>query len=225
MANNTQFYLTKKLYAEALTDVTFPISYDEWIALPEDYKVAALYVNFYPQITMAWLYCNKKGPAPITTEDAISAVVTKFVTVMSSVDIKKYKASWIYTVAKNAIYDEIKPKNVQYHYNMVCSNYVYGDESNEVEMDLFDLVPSEDDPYEVAQAREALWTIISGMGLKAEKVANHLINGDPLAKTRSDHKGYANDRLANVSVSSKEYDEILSDIKEKIAPLGYAFGF
>lgn len=224
-SNNSQFHATKIMFKEALSDVSFPLEYNEWLALDEDLKAAALFVNFYSSITIAW---SKYLPAPITSDTAVSTVmqyILKNVEILNK-DSNRYTNGYFYTLAYNAICGVTRTVNTQNIYNYEMSNYTASTEGgSDKELDLFDLVPYEDDPYEVAQAREALWSIIAGMGPKAEKVANHLITGDPLSKTRKDSREYANDRLADVSVTSKEYDEILNSIKEKIAPLGYIFGY
>jgi hypothetical protein len=90
---------------------------------------------------------------------------------------------------------------------------------NSMEVNLWDLVPSEDDDMETKAVKESIWNIISHMGPKAEKVVNHLINsGDTLHKISKSSSERPIDRLADVSVSTSEYEEILSELKIRLAP-------
>ena len=221
---NSQFKATKHLFMDALVGVSFPVDYSEWSALSDDFKVAALFVNFYPQITHAWSFYNKFGPAPITAEDAIDAVLSKFLKVIDRIGEADYVGSFIWHIAKNSIGDEIKPKRVHYRYDNEQSNFVT-DISDVEEIDLFDFIPYEEDPIDVALARDAVWGIIVGMGPKAEKVARHLIGGKSLVRVGKNVKNRHLDNLADVAVSDLEYDIIVAQLKREIAPLRYAFDF
>ena len=91
---------------------------------------------------------------------------------------------------------------------------------DDVDVNLWDLVPSTDEDFETQELKESIWEIIRKMGPKAEKVANHLINGtDSLNKLSSSSKEYTSDRLADVTVSASEYEAILNELKVALAPL------
>ena len=97
----------------------------------------------------------------------------------------------------------------------IPNEYTEGD----VSVNLWDLVPSEDDDLETQETKEAVWNIIRHMGPKAEKVVNNLINpGDSLHKISKSSSERPIDRLADVSVSSAEYDAILEELRMKLLP-------
>ena len=215
--NYIQFQATKKMFKEyAFSKTSFPITFEEWSALDDDLKGAALYINFYSEIILAW---SKFDNSPCDTETIVSDFL---MTLVKNVDKimespKRYKPGYIYTLAKRSFICMVRQPKYTRVFETEISNEV--STANDDIMDLFDLVPHEDEPYEVVQHHEALWTIIRGMGPKAEKVANHLINGEPLTRARKTANQRDLDPLADVSVSAEEYPAIISQIKEKIAPL------
>lgn len=221
--NYFQFQATKKMFREsAFSGISFPMDFDTWYALDDDLKAAALYINFYSEIVLAW---SKFDNSPCDTETIVSDFL---MTLVKNVDKikeapKRYKPGYIYTLAKRSFICMVRQPKYTRVYESEMSNEVITSD-NDV-MDLFDLVPHEDEPYEVVQYREALWAIISNIGPKAEKVVNHLINGEPLTKVRKTANQRELDPLADVSVDSEEYPIILSQIREKVAPLYYSYNF
>lgn len=223
--NYVQFQATKKMFKEyAFSGASFPMAYTDWSALDDDLKGAALYINFYSQIILAWpkaiSICKLDSPT-CDTETVVSdflMTLTKNVAIIKA-NPKRYTPGYIYTLAKRSFICMLRQPKYTRVYDAEMSNEISTAE-DEI-LDLFDLVPFEDDPIEVVQAREAIWAIIEGMGPKALKVANHLITDDPLSRS----KNKVNDRLADVSVSSKEYPIIVAQIREKIAPYAYVFNF
>lgn len=223
---SSQFRATKKmLLSSTFSKTQFPMDYATWNALDTDYKAVALFVNYYRTITVAW---SQFINPVITTDDAVAAVLDKLhkiVPIMSEytgngTGEEIYTSGYIYTVCWRAIMDKSKGKGVNERYHKEVSNEVSDWDLDDV-IDLFDIVAYENEPMEVVHAREALWTIIEGMGPKALKVADHLINGSSLHKS---HKGDG-DLLADVSVSADEYTNIVKELKKQIAPLGYAWGY
>lgn len=215
-----EFVETKKMFLPIFSGIKFPITYEVWHNMDADIKAAALYLNFYPQITYAW----QKFTRYIISDDiAVSAVMLKLMNNVSILDDnpKKFTCSYIYRISWNAIGDAMRNKAASLAYDTEISNVQYSADAEE--LNLYDLVPCEDDPYEVVKAREALWSIIKGMGPKAEKVVNHLITGDSLKKTRKGSSGYATDRLRDVFVTDEEFDSIVTQLKSNIGHLGYAF--
>lgn len=106
----TEFVKTKKLFEEATPDIKYPLSYAEWIQLPEKYKASALYVTFYQQIITA----AGKTHNPNTSEtDIISYVNMVLVQKLDDIknDPKKYTPAFIYTLARNAAVDVTRLKS------------------------------------------------------------------------------------------------------------------
>ena len=90
---NNQFKETKTMFENTIP-VNFPISYEVWISLKDDIKAAALYVNFYDQITLAW----QKAKSDFTSdEDGVSTLMQYLIKNVPIIvnDEKKYKPSYI----------------------------------------------------------------------------------------------------------------------------------
>ena len=230
MVGNTssQFSATKKMFLSSIFSHTkFPLTYSVWVQLPEDLKAAALYVNFYREITLAWQWFVNNKCANVSTDDAVGYVLDKLeanVAIMTS-DKKRFSPKYIYRISWNCICEKTRNKCNIERYNSEESNYHFDPSSGEL-LDWFDILPQNSeldnlDEYETALAKEALWTIIEGMGPKALKVADHLINGSSLRKS---HKNDG-DILADVFVTADEYTFIVTELKKNIAPLGFVWGY
>lgn len=211
----SQFYTTYSLFYNYL-NLEFPITYDQWIALDESDRAPALYVNFHKEVSLAW-YKNRFSY--VEEEDAVSTVLQYLVKNTEKIieDPRRFSGAYIYKVCANCIFCLHQVKSVADAAKYNVANEVT-DDYNDTSVNLYDLVPYEDDPIEVVQAKEAIWDIISKMGPKAEKVANHLITGDSLRRTSKRSGEYAKDRLRDVQVDSKEYTTILASLREQLMP-------
>lgn len=210
----SQFRATRNLYMECLHDFQFPLTYDAWANAEADYKAVLLFVNFFDQIELAW-YNERYSYGPARDDDAVSEVMQYLMKNVAKIeaDPKRFTARYIYRVAANCI-SCVGASQVEINRNTleVC-NEVTSDDGSVV--NLYDLEPSRDESYEVAQAREAISAIIDKMGLKAQKVVNKLINpDDSLAVNRVKGTG---DKLQDVTVSKKEYEEIVKELRVQLA--------
>ena len=90
--------------------------------IPHNLKAAALYVNFYQEITLAW----KKYQLPhIEEETAVSTVIQYLIKNVDIIenDKRRYTPNYIYQLAKNAIYPLGRIQcNIEY-YRRRCSWY------------------------------------------------------------------------------------------------------
>lgn len=97
-----QFKETLNLFKPALEGESYD-SYWEWMLIPDKLKAAALYIQFYDQITLAWAKTMKPF---IEEETAISTLMQYLI---KNVDIikenrKRYTPNYIYKIAFNAFY-------------------------------------------------------------------------------------------------------------------------
>ena len=152
----TEFVKTKKLFEGATPDIKYPLSYAEWIQLPEKYKASALYVTFYQQIITA----AGKTHNPNTSEtDIISYINMVLVQKLDDIknDPKKYTPAFIYTLARNAAVDVTRLKSnfsIFTNETEVLNNsldYFY----EKCEDDLYNILPDEADPV-IAAALDAI---------------------------------------------------------------------
>lgn len=121
------FYSTYKLYRDYV-GIKGNISYSRWSRLPEKLQAAALYVQFYNEITLAW----KKTKTDWAIEDAsveeINRVLMKNVPIILD-DKDRYSPNYIYKVCHNALYCiNIDPKTSwRIYHNEVSESFDVGD--------------------------------------------------------------------------------------------------
>lgn len=233
---------TKNLFRE-YTGYTQPLSYEEWMAKPDDQKAVILYVQFYEQITLAWY---KTKSFFVQEEDGVDTMVQYL---MKNVPIIKenpnrFKASYIYQVAYNCLYcishDIQRDKD---RWALETSN-IAGEYDNGVEIDLFDTIIDNCQDSEGNMTRKLFWAVIEQMGPETEKVINYLLNGqslgkatfrmsDPSLKASWEKKtarekdqamlaytagksNYELDPLKDISVSAERAEEIIKELQEKL---------
>ena len=208
---SNQFRETRKIYSDYL-QYTKPLSYVEWVSLPEDHKAAALFVQFFDQIELAWY----KAKSFFTSEE--DGVYTTMQYLMKNVPIirdnpKRFTPQYIYKVAYNCLYCICHdPVIERIRYETTTSNVVPTDNG---EVDLFDTTVSIHSRVEISYERNELWKALDSLGLKGQKVINHLLNNAPLKKYASNSCWAKNESLKDVEVSKEE----LEDIKLRIVAI------
>lgn len=219
-ANNYQFIQTRNMFREYLSGYPEHPTFEEWNNASEEDKAALLFVSFYQEVTLAWYNAVvSKNIVYLSQEDGISTALQHLMKNVSkiSADKNRYCSKYIYRVVYNSFWGIWRTReNEKLRSACEYSNeYTDGD----VSVNLWDLVPSEDDDIETQETKEAIWNIIRHMGPKAEKVVNHLINPkDTLHKISQSSSERPYDRLADVSVSNTEYEEILAELRVKLEP-------
>lgn len=176
-----QFEETKNVYEQALT-VNFPLSYDGWLAVRDDLKAAALYVQFYNAITLAW----QKAKSDFTPEeDGVSILMQYLIKNVPIIEnsANKYCANYIYTVAYNCMgcLRRIKRDINNHKYtqsNIVCD----GDD----EYDLFEKIVDENsDPLELSLKRrcsEEIYYIIEKLDSDERSYIDFLLGEKKIGK-------------------------------------------
>lgn len=219
-AENQQFVQTYNMFCDYFSGHCNNMSYAEWVNSDPDDKAALLYVIFYKEVTLAW--CNAivmKKIVYVSQDDGVSTVLQYLMKNVDKIseDPDRFTPNYIYTVCYNCLLSlwKTRSNDMQRSISDISNEYI----ENDKEVNLWDLVPSEDDDMETRAVKEAIENIIRHMGPKAEKVVNHLINpGDTLHKISKSSSERPIDRLADVSVSNSEYEEIISELKIKLAP-------
>lgn len=96
-----QFIETKNMFENAI-GVKYPLTYEGWLAVRDELKAAALYVQFFDEITLAW----SKAKSNFTSdEDGVSTVMQYLIKNVPIVmnEPKKYNPKYIYRVAYNCM--------------------------------------------------------------------------------------------------------------------------
>lgn len=205
-----EFNETRKLFIESI-GYEQPLTYDLWMDIPADLKSAALFVEFYDQITLAW-YKTKS----FYTEDAdgvstMMQYLEKNVPVIEQ-DRERFSPAYIYRVAYNCLYcicHDIKRDRERYENE--TSNVVQSDGE---ELDLFDTVQEDSDFLQMI-LKDNFWEECYKLGPKVEKVINYLMNGTKLTKNTS-KKPNEPEYLKDVEVSKDELATIVDMLRSTL---------
>ena len=167
------FYATRKMF-RMYTGYEEPLSFEEWVEIPEDSRAAVLFVQFFDQITLAWEKCKSFYTLE---EDGVSTVLQylqKNVPIIEN-DPNRFSPRYIYKVAYNCMYcicHDIKRERDRWENE--CSNIkLHGEE----ELDLFDIVCSRstDDIFCSDEFKERFWDIIEDMDKDTKTVVRELL--------------------------------------------------
>lgn len=220
-AHNSQFIQTRDLFREYLSGYFTKgntLTFDQWKNADAEDQAALLFVVFYQEITLAWYDAIvSRDIVYVEQDDGVSVVLEKLMKNVPKIlaDPKRYDPKYIYRVSYNCIGCLPRPVGAKARAASEMSNEYTEDD---ITMDLFDFVPTPEADYDTQETLEAMWDIIQHMGLKAEKVANHLITGDSLLRVNKNSTERSIDRLADVTVSPSEFKSIVAELKVKLAP-------
>ena len=111
---NIEFYNTKQLFRTYITDPKIKsYKYDDWMRVPYEGKVAALYLTFYNTIYKAWTAAQSFYTESAEGVETILQYLQKNVPLIEA-NPSKYSAKYIYRVAYNCLYclchDYLTPK-------------------------------------------------------------------------------------------------------------------
>ena len=140
ISSNSCFYKTLCIYREYI-GYKKAYSFNQWKRLPDNQKVAALFVQFYNEITLAWYKVKTEWSIEEEGVEIINQYLDKNVSKILN-DKKRFDPRYIYRVAYNCLYclciDPSKNKDRYYKEQSNITNY------GEEELDLFDTIISED---------------------------------------------------------------------------------
>ena len=196
---NPQFLETKNHFIAA-TDCSYPLEYTDWLVLNDNLKVAALFVNFYKQITLAW---EKAKSEFIDEEDGISTVMQyllKNVPIIVS-DSKKYTPAYVYKIAYNCMGCLRRVQREQDRYSCTTSQYAV---VNDVELDLFDTVVDSSDIVDKIHTKE-FWSLIEDIDEDSKSVIEQILNGSRLPAGVSKKK---KDIMSNLKQMLRQYKSL-----------------
>lgn len=167
------FHKTKKLFNDYLK-IDEPLTYEAWMQLDPCDKVAALYVNFFDTITLAyWKVASPYSPE----EDNVSIALQylqKNVSIIEK-DSKRYTERYIYRVMYNCLNCEslYVVRNIN-KYNYETSDIYY--DNNGMETSVYDTFQGKNLTTEEEFDKEEFWECISRLGEDAVILVDCLIN-------------------------------------------------
>lgn len=161
----SEFRSTYEFY-QAMLPIKFPIDWERWMLIHDDKKAAALYVNFYKEIALAWSKCKN-----IYTEDEIALfeviqVLIKNVPIIMESE-SKFRSAYVYRIAYNAILGITR----RYKVRKAVMDHLVSDMSftddNGTLRSIFDILPDPDsDPRDLVGHRDKsakLWNVIQDL--------------------------------------------------------------
>ena len=177
MSTKNEFYVTRDLFRE-YTHFNKPLTYVEWMEVPDDSKAAVLYLQFFEQITLAWY---KMKSVYSVEADGVAEVLQYLQKNVEKIknDEKRFTPAYIYRVCSNCLYCLCRdPNRYKRAYENECSNIIrYGDE----DLDLFDTVVKSEDLHETFSKdviKEAFWELLKDCDRDTQVVIAKLIGGD-----------------------------------------------
>lgn len=195
------------------TNYVEPLSYDDWNNKPNDQKAALLFVQFYEQITLAWYKCKLDYiPEPDALETEMQ-YLEKNVPIISE-NCNKFNPRYIYTISKNCLSCLGDVKKEQLRAKDLSNEFTTNDGQT---LSLYDESIDIDNFKDLDDVLlyNQFWEEIESCDLETLKVIEHLMNGTSLSKARKNATLRDKDRLADIEVSSKKAEEIMSYLKDK----------
>ena len=189
------FLETKNMLAEITSFVKYPVTYELWMTIDDEYKAAALYVNFYAQIVIAK---NKyRTTHYVDDEDMVSIVMQYLVKNVKKIksDRKRFTCSYIYTVVYRAIFGLVRTASDHKLPFNISSQYFNMDGE---EHDVFEILEDTSNCF----TNEKFAKIFESLSDSEIKMYYHIIWGTRLNKPEQ-RKG----------------DEILDSLKKAFASL------
>ena len=149
--STSSFYKTYLLYREYI-GYKGEMSYNRWLRLPDRFKAAALYVQFYDQITLAWYKVKTNWSIEEEGVETINQYLMKNVKKIEE-DQKRFKPAYIYKVAWNCLYCLcIDPtKNKERYYTETPESFSVRDDED---MSWFDLLGETQDFDDIREDEE-----------------------------------------------------------------------
>ena len=197
------FYQTRDMFKEFI-GVDTPLAYSTWMELDPDKKAAALFVNFFEQITLAW-YKAKSFYA--VDEDGVSTCLQylqKNVPVIEKAP-NRFSPRYIYRIAYNCMYcicHDIKIDRERYE-NETSNIAVSSSSGDAEELDLFSFVVASDTIDSILD-RENFWNIVFSLGPDAQVIVDNLLNGTRLP---AGYKAKKADIIVQLQVALSEFAE------------------
>ena len=181
--NITGFARVRSSFEDAMSSIQFPITYEQWLGIKDQYKAAALFVNFYDQICLA----RSKWLCGFITEGEDSSIVLqrllKNVEVLKN-DRKRFTKNYMFRVAYNAIGELRKIQGTVDFYNLTESNIKISASGEEVDEFSTRIGEEYDGVSEMVRSQysDAFWSVVNGLDKDSKRLVEALLGGKPVGK-------------------------------------------
>lgn len=99
---NSEFYATYKMFAEYLS-YSGPVIFNEWDMLDDDKKAAWLYVQYFDEVLLAWMKCNRPYVCEQEAVETLLQYLCKNVKVVHD-NPNRFNERYIYRISFNSLY-------------------------------------------------------------------------------------------------------------------------
>lgn len=171
------FYETKKLFTDYI-QYTKPLSYVQWLALNDDHKAAALYVQFFNEIILAW---NKVKSYDGDDDEAVETVLQYLIknTEIIKKNPDRFKASYIYRVAYNCLYCICHDRKCDKERREFEISAIQCDSQGD-EFNLLDSFIRDSDSVEYEIDKHLFWAIIEDLDVDSKTLVDNIIKDGKL---------------------------------------------
>lgn len=171
------FYETKKLFTDYI-QYTKPLSYVQWLALNDDHKAAALYVQFFNEIILAW---NKVKSYDGDDDEAVETVLQYLIknTEIIKKNPDRFKASYIYRVAYNCLYCICHDRKCDKERREFEISAIQCDSQGD-EFNLLDSFIRDSDSVEYEIDKHLFWAIIEDLDVDSKTLVDTIIKNGKL---------------------------------------------
>lgn len=171
------FYETKKLFTDYI-QYTKPLSYVQWLALNDDHKAAALYVQFFNEIILAW---NKAKSYDGDDDEAVETVLQYLIknTEIIKKNPDRFKASYIYRVAYNCLYCICHDRKCDKERREFEISAIQCDSQGD-EFNLLDAFIRDSDNVEYEMDKHLFWAIIEDLDVDSKTFVDNIIKDGKL---------------------------------------------
>lgn len=203
-ASDSPFTATRHLFLNYFAG-HHHFSYDEWMSLPDDDKSAALFLNFYDQITLAWYKAKSFYAQDEEAVETVMQYLEKNIPIIKK-SKSKYSEAYVYRVAYNCTYCIAHDRKIDKDRWAYETSNIQKSNSTDDEVNLFDTCGTstlESDLFKRAEVSR-FWKLIEDVDLDAVDVALKLINGESLGRSNAD-KRRAAEIISKLKVVLKPY--------------------
>ena len=211
------FEETYDFFKASTASVQYPLTYEKWLVIPDELKVAALFVNFYREIKMAYAALQVYY---LDEEDAVSHVCQYLLKNVEKIkaDRKRFANPYIYRVAYNSIFGFVRVPSRRDFADNTTSQYFTMDGE---EHDVLELIEDDTNCF----TNEKFAKIMESLDDHEKSMVSHLIWGSRLKKAeqRRENEILDNLRKAFKSLYEDVHEELESEQQERaIAEPHYA---
>ena len=158
------------------------LSYTDWVSLPKDSKVPALFVGFYDEIKLANFKRHRNYSDDTLSVETVIQYLTKNVPMIEA-DSSRYNPKYIYRVAYNCIgslWCEGSAAHRAYHHSI--DHYVAGNDDELISR--LDFIPDNANVEIIVEldeelSREAFWRIVDSLDLHTRTFIQNILIGTP----------------------------------------------